>query len=83
MVHVAILADKVPGLGKALVKTGIYSYGLYLLHQPFVMYAGERLQTYTTGVFLILATALIVVVTAASMCLEYAVNQGLNRLRRG
>ncbi len=46
------------------------------------MYAGEKLQPYGTGIFLAAATALIAFVTVASMCLEYAVNQGIKRLGR-
>ncbi len=80
MIRVAAPAARIPWLGKALLKTGVYSYGLYLFHQPFVMAAGEKLQPCGTGTFLIAATALTALVAAASMGVEYAVNRGFERL---
>ena len=64
-----------PGLGRALALAGVYSYGIYLFHQPYVMYAGEKLRPHSLGEFLVLASAVIVLVALGSMCLEYAVNR--------
>ncbi|MEN6442090.1 MAG: acyltransferase [Syntrophobacter sp.] len=80
MIYLAGLAGKIPGIGKALAMTGAYSYGLYLFHQPFVMYAGDRLQTYNIGIFILIASAVIGVITVVSMCSEYGINHALNRL---
>ncbi|MFZ2448724.1 MAG: acyltransferase [Syntrophobacteraceae bacterium] len=81
MIHLAVWAGKVPGLGKAFGMAGIYSYSIYLFHQPFVMYAGDKLRSYHLGLFFLLATAIIAVIALVSMCCEYAVNRALDRLR--
>ena len=41
LIHVAYRLGSAPGSGRVLVRAGVYSYSLYLFHQPYVMYAGE------------------------------------------
>jgi len=36
------VAHHLPGAGSIIARIGVYSYGLYLLHQPYVIYLGER-----------------------------------------
>ena len=80
MIHLAYQVDRVPGFGKALAKTGIYSYSLYLLHQPYMMYAGRSLRFAGMGVFLATACAVALLAALGSGSIEYAVNRAVNRL---
>ncbi len=82
LIHVAHRLDRVPLLGRTLGWAGVFSYGIYLFHQPYVMYAGEKLRPYSLGVFLVFATAVTVVVACVSMCLEFATNRTLNHFGR-
>jgi peptidoglycan/LPS O-acetylase OafA/YrhL len=82
LIHAAYRFDRVPGLGRSLAVAGVYSYSIYLFHQPYVMYAGEKLCPCSIGVFLILALAVVVLVTLVSMSLEYAVNRAVSRFFR-
>ena len=77
MIHVAYRLDGAPGLGRALALAGVYSYSIYLLHQPYVMYVGEKLRPHSLGVFLVFASAVAVLIALGSMCLEYAVNRAV------
>ena len=82
LIHAAYRFDRVPGLGKSLAMAGVYSYSIYLFHQPYVMFAGEKLRPWSLDVFLVLALAVIVLIALLSMSLEYAVNRGVSRLFR-
>jgi len=82
LIHVAYRFNRVPGLGSSLALAGVYSYGIYLFHQPYVMYAGENLRAHSLGVFLVFAFALSVLVGLVSMCFEYTVNRAVTLLCR-
>jgi len=82
LIHVAYRFNRVPGLGSSLALAGVYSYGIYLFHQPYVMYAGENLRAHSLGVFLVFAFALSVLVGLVSMCFEYTVNRAVTLLSR-
>ena len=79
LIHVAYGLNKMaPAPGKTLSKAGVYSYGIYLFHQPYVMYAGEKLRPYSPAFFLVFAFAVTTLVVPVSMCLEYAANRLVN-----
>lgn len=80
MIHLAYLGDRLPGLGKALAKTGVYSYSIYLLHQPYVMYAGRMIHAESMGIFFDIACAVTLLVVLGSISIEYAVNRGVDRI---
>jgi peptidoglycan/LPS O-acetylase OafA/YrhL len=80
MIEFAYLADRAPGLGKALAKTGVYSYSIYLLHQPYMMYTGRMLRSSGLGVFLCLSCAAAFLVVLGSLSIEYGVNHAVNRI---
>jgi peptidoglycan/LPS O-acetylase OafA/YrhL len=82
LIHAAYRFDRAPCVGRCLGWAGVYSYSIYLFHQPYVMYAGERLRSCSLGVFLILASAVIMLVALASMFLEYALNSAVTRFSR-
>lgn len=81
LIHLAYNLDKLPGIGRGLALAGVFSYGIYLFHQPYVMFAGEKLQPYSFGIFLCLASLVIIAISAASMGIEHTVNRSMRRFR--
>lgn len=75
MVQAAAAADRVPALGPALAGAGVYSYSIYLFHQPYVMYCGEKLRPYPMAAFLLGAAALIALIAFFSMRFEALFNR--------
>jgi peptidoglycan/LPS O-acetylase OafA/YrhL len=64
----------------ALAYVGVYSYGLYLFHQPYATYFGDRLRWMGMVEFVVVAAAIITVVTLASAYVERHMNALTNRL---
>ncbi len=58
---------------------GKYSYGIYLLHLPFVMYAGGRMRALPTGTFVLAASGVVALVVAGSVAVEHAVERSTDR----
>jgi peptidoglycan/LPS O-acetylase OafA/YrhL len=75
LAHVARGCERAHALGVTLATVGTYSYGLYLLHQPYVLYVADRSQSLSTPAFVASLIALIAVLTLASMAIERRVNQ--------
>lgn len=82
LAHLARWAERVPRLGTWLVYVGTYSYGLYLIHQPYVTYFGEQLRGISTPAFLVIAGAIIALLTTAAILIERSVNRLVNTLCR-
>ena len=82
LTHAAFQLDRIPGLGRAFALAGVYSYSIYLFHQPYVIFAGEKLRPCSFAVFLISASAVILLISLVSMSFEYAVNRAGNRFFR-
>jgi peptidoglycan/LPS O-acetylase OafA/YrhL len=80
LAHVALWSGLLPRLGGMLAYVGAYSYGLYLLHQPYVIYFGERMRDLSLPVFTVLACAIIALLTLATIPLEQYVNQLTSRV---
>jgi len=59
---------------------GIYSYGLYLIHQPYVIWLGLRIREQPIWMFLLIAIATLAVLSAWGMLLEKATNTLVNKL---
>jgi peptidoglycan/LPS O-acetylase OafA/YrhL len=75
LAHVARGCEHLDELGATLATVGAYSYGLYLLHQPYVLYVGARVQALSTPAFLAAMVVLIAVLTLGAMTIERRVNQ--------
>ena len=58
----------------AIAFVGFYSYGLYLIHQPYVIYAGIRMRGYPMSEFVLAAGATIVVFVLGCAYIERRVN---------
>ncbi|MGV8075059.1 MAG: acyltransferase family protein [Syntrophobacteraceae bacterium] len=68
-----------PAASTVLIRVGVYSYGLYLLHQPYVIYLGKRMGDLGMPVFVICAAVIVTVITFGTVCIERYVNQWVDR----
>ncbi|HEV8717855.1 MAG TPA: acyltransferase, partial [Candidatus Binatia bacterium] len=80
LAHLALWSGLLPPLERMLAYVGAFSYGLYLLHQPYVIYFGERMRTLSLPLFTVLACAIIAVLTLGAIPLERYVNQLTSRV---
>lgn len=67
-----------PGVGSIMARIGVYSYGLYLLHQPYVIYLGEHTRQLAVFPSTILALAVIGAIALLAAGLEKSVNRFVN-----
>ena len=74
LVNVARAVGRLPWVGTAATTVGVSSYGLYLVHQPYVLYFGERMRSLDVAVFVVGAGGIIAVLALGAMALERAVN---------
>src|SRR6266496_6398546 len=68
------------GPAKLFGLVGLYSYGLYLIHQPYVIWLGLRIREQPIWMFLLIAVATLTVLSAWGMLLEKATNTLMNKL---
>jgi peptidoglycan/LPS O-acetylase OafA/YrhL len=80
LAHIALWSDLLPRLAGTLAYVGAFSYGLYLLHQPYVIYFGERMRGLSLPVFIVLACVIIALLTMGAIPLERYVNQLTSRV---
>jgi peptidoglycan/LPS O-acetylase OafA/YrhL len=80
LAHCSLWANRLPILRTPLVNVGVYSYGLYLLHQPYVIYFGERLHDKTMLYFVTYAFLILGIISILSMLIEWYVNYLTNNL---
>ncbi len=67
-------------LAKVVTYVGFNSYGLYLLHQPYVLYFGTRMRELSMVSFVGLAWVIIALITVLSIFIEKGVNQLTDRV---
>ena len=80
LAHLARRLERIPTVGPTLATIGAYSYGLYLLHQPFVLWVCSRAQHAPTSGFLAVLVSVIVVLTLVCMAVERYVNRLTQRV---
>jgi peptidoglycan/LPS O-acetylase OafA/YrhL len=71
---------RLPGPRRPLLFLGAFSYGFYLLHQPYVLYAGEHLRDLPLWGFVAVAGPVLAAIAWASGLLERAVNAATQRI---
>ncbi len=82
MAQLASFSERVPLLGKSFILAGIYSYSIYLFHQPLIMYAGDKLKPFHIWGFLLYACASVLLISVVCMGIEYMVNRISDRFLR-
>ncbi len=72
--------EKSPFIAKWLGLVGVFSYGVYLVHQPFVIWLGVRIREVPIGAFLLIAVGVLAALSAVGIFLEKRVNLLVDRL---
>lgn len=80
IVGLAGLISRVAGLAKILSLVGVYSYGLYLIHQPYVIWLGLRIRPQTILTFLVTFLIVLVILSVWGTVLEKGTNAVVNKL---
>jgi peptidoglycan/LPS O-acetylase OafA/YrhL len=68
------------GPAKLFGLVGVYSYGLYLIHQPYVIWLGLRIREVPIWMFLLICIPTLAVLSAWGMVLEKATNAFVDKL---
>ena len=80
IIGIAGIISLFQGPAKVFGVVGVYSYGLYLIHQPYVIWLGLRIREQPIWMFLLIAVATLAVLSAWGMLLEKATNTLVNKL---
>jgi peptidoglycan/LPS O-acetylase OafA/YrhL len=80
IVGIAGLISLFKGPANIFGLVGLYSYGLYLIHQPYVIWLGLRIREEPIWIFLLIAVATLAILSAWGMLLEKATNTLVNKL---
>ncbi len=80
IVGVAGIISRFPGPAKLFALVGAFSYGLYLIHQPYVIWLGLRIREQPVWMFLLISVATLAVLSAWGMFLEKTTNALVNKL---
>lgn len=65
---------------KLFALIGAYSYGLYLIHQPYVIWLGLHIRPQPIAMFLLIFVATLTVLAAWGILLERTTNAAVNKL---
>src|SRR5437764_706837 len=80
VVGVAGFIWRLNGVAKLLGLVGAFSYGLYLIHQPYVIWLGLRIRPISASLFLLVFVATLAVLSAWGILLEKSTNTLVNKL---
>jgi peptidoglycan/LPS O-acetylase OafA/YrhL len=80
IVGIAGMISLLQGPAKLFGLVGVYSYGLYLIHQPYVIWLGLRIREVPIWAFLLICIPTLAVLSAWGMILEKATNALVNKL---
>ena len=80
VVGVAGIITRFTGPAKVFGLVGAFSYGLYLVHQPYVIWLGLRIREQPIWMFLLITAATLIVLSAWGIVLEKATNALLDKL---
>jgi len=79
-VGLAGFISRAAAVAKILSLVGMYSYGLYLIHQPYVIWLGLRIRPQPILTFLLIFLLALAILSAWGMFLEKATNNLVNKL---
>jgi peptidoglycan/LPS O-acetylase OafA/YrhL len=77
---IAGFLSRLSGAAQVFALIGTYSYGIYLTHQPYVIWLGLRIREQPMWLFPFIAVATLAVVSAWGILLEKAINSLAQRL---
>src|SRR4030095_2474466 len=80
IVGIAGIISLFQGPAKLFGLVGLYSYGLYLIHQPYVIWLGLRIRGVPIWMVLLMCLPTLAVLSAWGMLLEKATNTLVNKL---
>ena len=80
IVGIAGLISRVGGLAKVLGLVGMYSYGLYLIHQPYVIWLGLKIRPQPITIFLLIFVITAAALSAWGIILEKTTNAVVNKI---
>ena len=80
IVGIAGMISLLQGPAKLFGLVGAYSYGLYLIHQPYVIWLGLRIREVPIWAFLLICIPTLAVLSVWGMVLEKATNALVNKL---
>ena len=80
VVGLAGIIARFPGPAKLFALVGAFSYGLYLIHQPYVIWLGLRIREQPIWMFLLIAVATVAVLSAWGILLEKFTNALVDKL---
>jgi peptidoglycan/LPS O-acetylase OafA/YrhL len=67
-------------VAKVFGLVGAFSYGLYLIHQPYVIWLGLRIRPISAWSFLLIFIVTLIVLSAWGILLEKSTNALVNKL---
>jgi peptidoglycan/LPS O-acetylase OafA/YrhL len=80
IIGVAGIISLFKGSTKLFALVGLYSYGLYLIHQPYVIWLGLRIREVPIWAFLLICMPTLAALSVWGMFLEKGTNTLVNRL---
>ena len=80
IIGIAGIITRFDSLAKIFGLVGVYSYGLYLIHQPYVIWLGLRIREQPIWMFLLIAVATLSVLSAWGILLEKGTTELVNKL---
>ena len=80
LVGIAGIIARFPYPAKVFGLVGAFSYGIYLVHQPYVIWLGLRIREQPIWMFLLITAATLTVLSAWGIFLEKATNGFVNKL---
>src|SRR2546430_1612103 len=80
LVGIAGLTSHVGGLAKVFGLVGMYSYGLYLIHQPYVIWIGLKIRPQSIAMFVLIFVIAAAVLSAWGIVLEKTTNRLVTKL---
>ena len=80
IVGIAGLLARLAWLGKIFALVGAFSYGIYLIHHPYVIWLGLRIREQPIWMFLLIAVVTMAVISAWGIALEKLTNELFNKL---
>ena len=74
------IISRLSGLGKVFGLIGAFSYGIFLTHQPYVIWLGLRIREQPIWMFVLISVVTLAVLSAWGVVLEKSTNALVNKL---